>query len=44
MITPLDKGTQIVDKNGIMTDEFHDWVSDVALRGLFIGTGTLRPQ
>lgn len=40
MINPLDANTQIVDENGIMTDEFQRWVTSVTNEGLIVGTGS----
>lgn len=40
MIIPLNIDVQILDENGAMTEEFHNWVSSVYRRGLLVGTGS----
>lgn len=32
--------TRIVDENGVMTQEFRDWVQDMTNTDLFTGTGS----
>ena len=40
MITPLNIDIKILDESGNMTQEFHDWTSEVSREGLLIGAGS----
>jgi hypothetical protein len=40
MINPLNIDTRIMNENGSMTEEFHNWVSSVYRRGLLVGSGS----